>query len=757
MNEMIDDDNDINKERLILSPVDDDNSLAAAAPSANDRVSSGDINNGVVGTPHAPSPPLSPSDDERSNNDALSDDDDDNGGENDDEEEEEYETSYAKLQKLRRNYATATPAEDTRGEEEETSNNNDDTGDVANGTKAPQEQQQQRQRRRRRGGYGSSCHNNAASVLESLNDNEGAAAHAITAANDNARGEGADDSVGNTSTGMDTWNLDDLDIVDDTTMDNVGGEKSSLFLDEDVDTNGGEDGNEEDDDATRPYDDRSHDDEDNDEEMEMEEKEDALPTTGRGRTKQKHVIPQKDQGADTRDEVEEEQEHQQTANHGPSNEGAVNPTNKQIVALVDKLFQAADKDNMTVGGILSYVAEHFGFKDKKALGKERKQMIKEHLTLLVSGKKDNDEEDDETEQKKKSKKKKKKRPVKAEGAVQYSDDDGLEVEDEDDAGGNDSSSDYEEEAPSKKKSSKKSRKKKSTSGGGGDDDDSDHSDYSDDSLTRKRSSSSKRKKRRIKGSSKKGKMKNHLRDEATKRRLRQMEEARIRQEEMGHLADDHNDDAGAAGADSKSKVKLEEEKANVGPQISEQDRQRAMAIAARFDTNREELRVKREEDRVGLIGKLRQRRLESIAAKEFLDEMKKEDTLGVHADKYNEEKADVKDEGLTLAAPASENNEDVGMIELDDDSDDDDSDDDDLEIKAPSHSSDANAPINAHATKPKPNSMLDSLLSTHGKDAVRRPIVAQIKSKSVPSNPRMALRNALRVKQVKAGNLWLAR
>jgi hypothetical protein len=257
------------------------------------------------------------------------------------------------------------------------------------------------------------------------------------------------------------------------------------------------------------------------------------------------------------------------------------------------------------------------------------------LTLLVSGKKDNDEEDDEMEQKKKSKKKKKKRPVKAEGAVQYSDDDGLEVEDEDDAGGNDSSSDYEEEAPSKKKSSKKSRKKKSTSGGGGDDDDSDHSDYSDDSLTRKRSSSSKRKKRRSKGSSKKGKMKNHLRDEATKRRLRQMEEARIRQEEMGHLADDHNDDAGAAGADSKSKVKLEEEKANVGPQISEQDRQRAMAIAARFDTNREELRVKREEDRVGLIGKLRQRRLESIAAKEFLDEMKKEDTLGVHADKYN--------------------------------------------------------------------------------------------------------------------------
>lgn len=786
MSEMDDDTKETRSTSPSIESDDEHASDNGGAATPTDKVNNtSDITNDNVGT-HAPSPPSSsPLNDENVKNDALS---NDITLENDEEEEEEYETSYAKLQKLRRNYgasdhnttatAVATPVEDSRDEEGNTHNNESDNNFNTTTTTSPQEQQQQkRQRRRRRGGYGSSNNNNNAAslVLESLNDNEGTAGAAMADDNTNVEesfGESNDDANNNVK--ADSWNLDNLDMVDDQMVDRNGGDTSNLFLEE------------EDDDATRPYDDRSggdgNDDNDNEEEkeMEMEEYEDA-PTTGRGRTKKQNKVIQQREDVDPSDEVEEENEpSSQPEEHEPSNgEGevdastttqAANPTNKEVIALVDKLFQAADKDNMTVGTILSYVAEHFGFKDKKALGKERKHMIKERLTLLISGKVDidNDSGDDEKKAKKKKKakkaKKKKKETVEEEETVEYSEEDDLEVEDDEDIGGNDSSSDYEEEAPSKKKrTSRKARKKKSTLAVD-DDEDSDHSDYSDSSLTNKRSSSSKRKTRRSKGSSKKGKMKNHLRDEATKRRRRQMEEARIRQEEMGHLADDHNDEAVDGAVDSKSKVKSEEQKANAGPQISEQDRQRAMAIAARFDTNREELRVKREEDRVGLIGKLRQRRLESITSNELSKETKEVDVMGVEEDKGDEKKADVKDEGLPLADPAQENNEGGGMIDLDDDSDsdgdsdgdsDDDSDDDDDELEIVAQT--PKAPMKVAAAKPKPKSVFDSLLSNHGKDAVRRPIVVQKKTKPAVSNPRMALRMALREKQVKAGNRWLAR
>mmetsp|Transcript_15255 Transcript_15255/g.25121 ORF Transcript_15255/g.25121 Transcript_15255/m.25121 type:complete len:1394 (-) Transcript_15255:3081-7262(-) len=739
-------DDDDNTEMISTDSDDYQSGGGGTAPptTANDSVVNGDITNDHDDGTHAPSQPSSPLHAESPINDPLSDDD---NVEN--EEAEEYETSYAKLQKLRRKYGAsdntdnAAPAEDSRDEEGHRHNNTVHDDNDGSTTPSPQEHQQ-RQRRRRRGGYGSSNNNNAASVLETLSDKEGTSAGAATSAGGTSTAEDNDNNVAD-----DSWNfLDNLDIVEEA------GETSNLFL--------------EDDDATRPYDDRSGD--NDEEETEMEEYE-HVPTAGRGRTKkQNRVIQTKD--VEVTDEVEEES--QQPAEHEPSNEGrddaftatttttTSNPTNKQVITLVDKLFQAADKDSMTVGGILSYVAEHFGFKDKKALGKERKQMIKERLTLLISGTVDidNDNDSDEEEKKSKKKAKKKKKTMEVEEAVEYSDvDDDLDVEDDEDAGGNDSSSDYEEKAPSKKRNSKKARKKKSTSVVD-DGEDSDQSDYSDSSRTKKRSSSSKRSKRRSKESSKKGKMKNHLRDEATKRRLRQMEEARIRQEEMGHLADDHNDDAVDGAVDSKSKVKSEEEKANAGPKISEQDRQRAMAIAARFDTNREELRVKREEDRVGLIEKLRQRRLESITSNDFL---KEDDTSGVEEDKDDEKTADVKEEGLPLSALAWGNNEGDGngMIDLDDDSDDDDSDDggdvdDELEIMEETPSA-IKAPMNATLAKSKSKSIFDSLLSNHGKDAVRRPIAAQKKSKSVANNPRMALRMALRQKQVKAGNRWLAR
>ena len=711
---------DSNKEcrSTALFTVDDGNLWEEAGPAANDSVN-GDLKIDV-GTAAPSSPTSSPPGNDNSKNGTLN---------ADNEDEEGYETSYAKLQRLRRKYgapvntnngndvgeAHAKPSEDTRDED-----NSNDNGTDDNSTAASPKKPKKLHRRRLCGGYGSS-NNNAASVLETLNgsnDYEGTSdEYNMHADNYSADGVAAE---GN-NTGTSDWNLDNLDIVEE-------GEKSNLFLDEDE---------EEDDDATRPYDDHNGGNADDGNEASddgMDEEEYTSPA-GRGRTRQKQ--PNEKGNTDTTGGVEEEQSQppsDEPANEGTSNAptaNVANPTDSQVIALVDKLVEAADINNMTVGGVLSYVAGHFGYENKKALGKERKKMIKEHLKLLISGKKTNDNANYDKTSKKKPRKK-----LVEEEDVEFSGDEDLDVDDED-VGGNDSSSDYEEEATSKAKKSKKSRKKKSKSDH---DDDSYNSDSSDDSLTKKRS------KRRSKGSSKKGKMKKHLRDEAAKRRRRQLEEARIREEEMGHLADDHK-------ADDAEMVKSEEEKASSGPQISDEDKQRAIAIAARFDTNREELRVKREEDRVGLIGKLRQRRLDCFTTEDV-------ETSGSVEDKDEEETGETGTEVLPQSTRMLESIENDGMIELeDDDSDsedsDDDSDADGLEITAKMP---AESRVLEHATRTKLRSKasLDLLFSSTTKNAVRRPIDAQ-KSKSVTSNPRMALRMALREKQVKAGNRWLAR
>jgi hypothetical protein len=166
----------------------------------------------------------------------------------------------------------------------------------------------------------------------------------------------------------------------------------------------------------------------------------------------------------------------------------------------------------------------------------------------------------------------------------------------------------------------------------------------------------------------KGKMAQHLRNHATALRTRQLSESRIRNEELNNVEE--------------------------GPKLSEEDRQRARAIADRFDTNKEEEVIKREEERRGLILGLRRRRLEILEVKE-------------------EEKG-VKEER---------------MIELEDESSEE-------EEEEP-----------AVTVKP---SVMDCLMAK----PVSAPVL-QVKPKT--ANSRLALRNALRAKQVKAGNRWLAR
>lgn len=362
-----------------------------------------------------------------------------------------------------------------------------------------------------------------------------------------------------------------------------------------------------------------------------------------------------------KDAGETPEEEEQTETQEPSSP----PTEAALYAVVDSIFEAADKNTMTVKQVNKSVAAHFNI-DK--VDKEMKGLIKDRLTKLVSG----EIKVGAAKEKKSKKSKKAKQEKEAEPEDEFQGD----VESEEEVN-YDSSSDY-DEAPAKK-AKRKSRKQRQ----------SDDASLSDESFA----SDKARKSRRRRSSS--GKMAKHLRDHANKLRKRQLEESRIRQEEMGNIA----------------------AKAEEGPKLSEEDRARAQAIAARFDTNREEELVKREEDRVGLIDVLRRKRLEIITLE---DGDKVQDGV--------ESKEAVKSEV---------------MIDLEDDEEDSSDEDDELELVAPT----ATAPIK------KPSAM-DCLMAKPGD--LPAPIVRNNKPKQA-ANSRLALRNALRAKQVKAGNRWLAR
>ncbi|KAL7518338.1 hypothetical protein ACHAWX_003180 [Stephanocyclus meneghinianus] len=382
------------------------------------------------------------------------------------------------------------------------------------------------------------------------------------------------------------------------------------------------------------------------------------------------------------------------------------PPISDLYSIVDAIFQAADKDNMTVKQVNKSVAAHFGM---GKLDKKMKGLIKERLTALVSGEivvGANDDSDNKGQNSSKSKKEKKS-SKKAQNKKNEDDFHGdADLSDEEEAG-NDSSSDYDDPAtrPSKKKtrkSRKQSRYDESLS------DASKNSDAKPNKIRKNRSRSSKS-----------GKMAKHIRDHASKTRLRQLEEARIRQEELGNIA------CSTKGA------KNEED----APTLSEEDRLRAQAIAARFDTNREEEVLKREEDRVGLIDILRRKRLEIIAFDEDELEVETEVPKDVVRD------CDGKTEREKIGKSEV-------MVDLDDDEEDSsDDEDDELEIIAPSAS--------ASASKAKKTSVLDCLFSKPVCSSASR-VPRNYISKPV-ADPRLVLRNALRAKQMKAGNRWLAR
>jgi hypothetical protein len=370
------------------------------------------------------------------------------------------------------------------------------------------------------------------------------------------------------------------------------------------------------------------------------------------------------------EEQQEEQpqvESQDISNNEPAEEPEQTepepPTDSALYKVVDSIFSTADKNTMTVKQVNKSVAEHFGL---EKVDKKWKGLIKERLTKLVSGEigvgegldDGSGKKDGEQKKKKKSKEKRVKNENKAKKVKQPQEDvpdedsfqGDAESEDEVDGITYDSSSSYDEARPTTKH--KRTRRSK-------------------------------------------GKMAQYIRDHATKLRTRQLEEARIRSEEMGKLQ---------ASEDA--------------PKLSEEDRARAQAIAARFDTNKEEEVVKREEERRGLIEGLRRKRLEIITLESMKVEVKQE-----------------------VADGAEQKTESGVMVDLDDDEEESSDEGDELELVAP-------------ATKAKRPSALDCLNFKPGDTAPR---IERSNNPKPVSNPRLALRNALRAKQVQAGNRWLAR
>jgi len=407
----------------------------------------------------------------------------------------------------------------------------------------------------------------------------------------------------------------------------------------------------------------------------------------------------------------------------------------RLIVLVDELYLAAIEndvvDSMTVRDVHHAVAAHLGL---DVLDKKRKKVVKGRLTDLITGavapKKgkrvaalrrttDGGDKAGESDGEVTS-------AMAAAAAAE--EEEGLEDDRDDEYaandpldGGDDGSTDYEEEEGRWAKRSKTS-------------------------IKRMRRPSEKKEK------NKKKRMSEHMQERHAKARERLIEKARIRRDELGHLATDEYDVGGEEEGGKKKKKKMtigekDKEEDDSGLKISEEDRRRAQIIAARFDTNREELRVRRVKDRVGLIDRLRTRRLEIIASVGMVafGERSAATTTNEDGRAWEEDNrgvmprltsTDVNTEKCgkdpSIDGPADAASDDHGSSDDDDhgssDNDDDD-DEDDLEIIAPPTPS---LPLSS-SNKRKP-STVDLLV-----------------------NQRAALQNALRIKFLKKGNQWLAR
>jgi hypothetical protein len=191
---------------------------------------------------------------------------------------------------------------------------------------------------------------------------------------------------------------------------------------------------------------------------------------------------------------------------------------------------------------------------------------------------------------------------------------------------------------------------------------------------------------------------------------------------------------------AEAKVRAEELQDQTQKKLSEEDRKRAELIAKKFETDNEEIRIKRMEDRIGLLSKLEQKRLMILKEEEDMDMVLVSLKQNIPSD--------------TIVPTQVDESEDAES-----ESDDDDSDDElDIIDQKTKISREVNVSFKQHdsqlpdpSRKSSPKSVLAYFVVAGNNQTENSTKRRQF------ANPRVALRNALKAKQFENGNLWLAK
>ena len=389
------------------------------------------------------------------------------------------------------------------------------------------------------------------------------------------------------------------------------------------------------------------------------------------------AVDQEDEDSSTEELVVEKQEKKKGKKKKKSK--SKQPDLDDLLRSTDYLYQHADQSEVTVKDIKQSLEAEYDCKLSKANSKK----VREHLKDLINKKilasiAGDQEEESEPEPEEESE---------------------PEPEDKDD-------SDFEVEKPKKKNKKEQAGHEDSDAEesvvGQADESDSDDSEFEeslkDKKKKRKQSKPTKKKLTKPKPLGKRKAAKAARLIEAERLRKKRMDELRVRNEEMQL-------------------------------NISKEEQERSEKIAARLETNTDELRAKRLEDRLNLLQALDQKRIEVVEIK----------------DKEPREPA--------ASTPKLEQQEANAAVENEDSSSDEESsDEEEIEIVGIAKPLKPMKPIHTHF-KSKALDILQKLRSPEVKKARK----VSVSPGTSSMNARMALRQKLKEKQRTAGNRWLAR
>lgn len=180
---------------------------------------------------------------------------------------------------------------------------------------------------------------------------------------------------------------------------------------------------------------------------------------------------------------------------------------------------------------------------------------------------------------------------------------------------------------------------------------------------------------------------------------------------------------------------------------SKKDQERAERIAAKFDTNREDLRLQRLENRLDLLQKLDQKRISCVSGELI--------TIPNEKTKNDEKEQLMEINNLpgTKTKLETDNGPDIESIEENSDSEDS---DDDLQIVGGNDSEKKLFSLQADQSKKLQNSAM-LLLDLADQAKLKLPTILKLSSPGRNLNARAQLRLKLLSKQRRLGNEWLAR